>query len=89
MKTWNIPLTNPDFPSGTDLLPGPVREFHANYITDSTIALSWEAPVESNVTEYEVYYQIADPTLGRDLPVQSNSVSANSVKCHKLRVSEG
>lgn len=65
--------------SGTETLPGPVREFHANYITDSGIGLSWESPSDSNVTHYEVYYQIADPTLGRDLTLQSNSVNTKMI----------
>lgn len=47
---------------GTDLLPGPVSEFHADYVTDSSVALSWEAPENSNVTLYEVHYRVVNPT---------------------------
>ena len=62
-------------PVGTEIIPGPVNEFHVDYVTDNKVELSWEAPEGSNATGYQVHYLVADPTLARDLASTSSSVS--------------
>lgn len=45
------------FEEGTGLLPGPVGSLQARDVTDSSVTLSWEPPVESNnASEYIVHF---------------------------------
>lgn len=45
------------------MLPGPISELHATSVTNSSVTLQWEAPVDgSNVTDYVVHYQKLDNT---------------------------
>ncbi|XP_054267567.1 Ig-like and fibronectin type-III domain-containing protein 1 [Macrosteles quadrilineatus] len=51
------------FEEGTGLLPGPVQELHAVYVTDSEVTLTWEPPSDnSNVTDYVIHYNKVDNT---------------------------
>ena len=59
---------------GTEIIPGPVTEFHVDYVTDTKVELSWEAPEGSNATGYQVHYLVADPSLARDIAASSTSV---------------
>lgn len=49
------------FEEGTGLLPGPVGSLQARDVTDGSVTLSWDAPVESNnASEYIVHFSKVD-----------------------------
>lgn len=68
------------FEEGTEIIPGPATEFHIDFISDDKVTLSWEAPEDSNVTGYEVHYDVSDPTLARDLAPTTNSINVTGTR---------
>lgn len=49
------------FLQGTGLIPGPVLQLRATWVTNGTVGLAWETPSEGNVTQYIVHYSQLDP----------------------------
>lgn len=66
---------------GTEIIPGPVEEFHSNLVTDSSVGVSWIAPKNYNISNYQVFYQLRSPssaTSSVDKPEEVKSVSGKT-----------
>jgi len=59
---------------GTKHIPGPVEEFHANFVTDTSVGLSWEAPKGFNISNYQVFYELVDQNATVAKPEEKKSV---------------
>jgi hypothetical protein len=42
------------------LIPGPIIELRATAITDDSVTLTWQPPVDSNAEQYVVHYSMID-----------------------------
>jgi hypothetical protein len=51
---------NFEFKLGTGLIPGPIIELRATAITDDSVTLTWQPPVDSNAEQYVVHYSMID-----------------------------
>jgi len=49
--------------TGTEIIPGPVEEFHAFLVTDNSVGVAWDAPTGYNITQYQVFYQLRDAAV--------------------------
>ncbi|CAG0895734.1 unnamed protein product [Darwinula stevensoni] len=52
------------FQEGTGLLPSPPLEFHLLGVTNNSVTLMWDRPVEGNVSGYQVRFQKVSAAFG-------------------------
>lgn len=45
---------------GTGLIPGPIIQLRATSITDNSVTLMWQPPVDGTVDQYVVHYSMID-----------------------------
>ena len=65
--------------SGIVKIPPPVTEFHALYVSDSTVEIAWEPVVmedkEETVDHYEIYYKELKNNSDSGSPFDHENVS--------------
>ncbi|XP_018897907.2 Ig-like and fibronectin type-III domain-containing protein 1 isoform X1 [Bemisia tabaci] len=81
------------FEEGTGKIPGPVVDLHATKITNSSVTLQWEVPIEgSNYTDFVVHCQRVDNTstyetvlkLERQISTTNTSIEIKSLEKGQL-----
>lgn len=65
---------------GTGLIPGPIIQLRASFITDKSVTLQWQPPEEGSVDSYIVHYMAVEE--------QASKASSSLELDHQLNVSE-
>lgn len=70
---------------GTDYLPGPVTDFETLNVNSSVVQLEWKPPKDSNVTGYEVFYEIwKDEASRKSIRVNETSTVITDLDPHNV-----
>ncbi|ODM96583.1 Ig-like and fibronectin type-III domain-containing protein C25G4.10 [Orchesella cincta] len=80
------------FEEGTELIPGPVEEFHSNLVTDSSVGLSWLAPKNYDISNYQVFYQVKNPSSASssvDKPADPKSLNTTDTSIEVTGLTKG
>lgn len=68
------------FNAGTGLIPGPIVQLTASFITDSSVTLSWQPPEEGSVDSYFVHYMMVEE--------QASKASTSLELDHQINVTD-